>query len=95
MVQSELGDFTTLALQQEVIKTGGYCFENLTGWLPAFDTFVMVRSREVITKDIVIKIKALWALHQGDIGRQRQITIELLILYSSKRYSFDCRTRTR
>ena len=95
MVKSELGDFTALALQQEVIKTGGYYFENHTGWLRAFDAFVMVISREMITKDIVIKIKALWALHQGDIGRQRPTPIELLILYSSKRYSFDCRTRTR
>ena len=95
MVKSELGYFTTLALQQQFIKTGGYYFENLTGWQPAFDAFVMVRSREMITKDNVIKIKALWAKLQGDIGRQRQTTIELLILYSSKRYSFDCRTRTR
>ena len=95
MVKSELGDFTTLALQQQLIKTGGYYFENLTGWLPAFDAFVMVRSREMITKDIVIKIKALWALLQGDIGRQRQTPIELLISHNSKRYSFDYRTRTR
>ena len=81
--------------RQQVIKTDGYYFENLTGWLPAFDAFVMVRSREMITKDIVIKIKALWALLQGDIGRQRPTTIKLLILNSSKRYYFDCRTTTR
>ena len=95
MAKSELGDFTTLALQQLLIKTGGYYFENLTGRLPAFDAFVMVRSRIMSTKDIEIKIKALWALLQGDIGRQRPTTIKLLILNSSKRYYFDCRTRTR
>ena len=59
MAKSELGDFTTLALQQLLIKTGGYYFENLTGRLPAFDAFVMVRSRIMSTKDIEIKIKAL------------------------------------
>ena len=95
MVKSEIDDFTTLAQQQQLIKTGGYYFENLTGWLPLFDAFVMVRSREMITKDIVIKIKVLWALLQGDTGQQRPTPIELLISYSSKRYSFDCRTRTR
>ena len=45
MVKSDLGDFTSLALQQQVIKTGGYYFEILTGWQPAFDTIFMVRSK--------------------------------------------------
>ena len=41
------------------VTTGGYFFENLTGWLLAFDASVMVRSIIMITEDIGIKIKAL------------------------------------
>ena len=70
MVKSDLGDFTSLALQQQVIKTGGYYFEILTGWPPAFDSIFMVRSRQIFTKDILIIIKILWVLLQGEIGRQ-------------------------
>ena len=94
MVMSEIGNFATLVQQQQAISTGGYYFEILTGWLPAFDTIFMVRSREIATKESKIKIKTLWVRYQGEIGRQSSSTIELLLSNSSKRHSFDCSVRT-
>ena len=76
------------------ISTGGYVFEILTGWLSAFDTILMVRSREIATKESEIRIKILWVRHQGEIGRQSSFAKELLISSSSKRHSFDCSVRT-
>ena len=76
MAKSELNDFTSLALHQKVIKTGGYYFEILTGWPPAFDTIFMVRSRQIFTKEIVIRIKVLWVLLQNEIGSTALITVE-------------------
>ena len=86
MVKSELGYFTTLDLQQQLIKTGGYYFEILTGWSPVFDENFMVRSREMTTKVNQIRMKSLEVLLQGEIGRQRLSTTKLLISNSSKRY---------
>ena len=94
MVMSEIGNFATLVQQQQAISTGGYYFEILTGWLPAFDTIFMVRSREIATKESKIKIKTLWVRYQGEIGRQSSSTIELLISNSTERHYFDCSVRT-
>ena len=93
MVMSELGDFTTLALQRQLIKTGDYYFEILTGWSPIFDHNFMVRSRVMSTKVNQIRIISLEVLLQGEIGRQRPSPTNLLIFNSSKRYSFYCRAR--
>ena len=94
MVMSEIGNFATFDQQQQAISTGGYYFEILTGWLPAFETVFKVRSREIATKESKIRIETLWVRLQGEIGRQSSFTIELLISNSSKRHSFDCSSRT-
>ena len=94
MVTSEIDDFTTLVQQLQVISTGGYYFEILTGWLPAFDTIFIVISREIATKENKIRIEILWVRLQGEIGRQSSFTIELLVSNSTKHNSFDCRSRT-
>ena len=99
MVISELGDFyntcSSWTVQQlQVISTGGYYFEILTGWLPAFETIFIVRSREIATKENKIRIEILWARLQGEIGRQSSFAIELLASNSTKHHSFDCRSRT-